>query len=964
VNSVQALAKDLAAVVGRRGVLTAPADLLPYESDALPFQRLMPGMVVLPESAEQVAAVVRLLARSHLPFLARGSGTSLSGSSVAVEGAVVICLSRMNRILEVDLLNRFVVVEAGCVNKTVSDAVAPSGWQFAPDPSSQAVCTIGGNIAHNAGGPHTLKHGVTANHVLSLELVLPDGEVIRAGSVCECAPGYDLRGVIIGSEGMTGIVTRAALRLTRLPQAVRTALALFDSIDKASQAATAVIAAAIVPGALEMIDNLMLRAFEAAYHVGLPVDAAAVVVLEVEGLEATVDEDLEKALAVLRGHGAFEARTAKDEAERQALWKVRKSAGGSLGRFTPSYYTLDGCVPRSRIAEALRTLAAIGEKYGIPVGNAFHAGDGNLHPFLIYDDRVPVQRERVLQAAHEMLAACVAMGGTITGEHGVGLEKTSLISQMFTRHDLAAMRAVRRAFDPLERCNPGKVFPEQGEPTLVPPAGGAPQPPAASQVRPAVAGIVGRTQVVFDEDRGEAVASPGSIGQVAQLLEWAHRSGVAVVPRGGGTATPLAVWPSHDRSSPLMGPFRIPLGPFRVPEGEDEGGGEIPLTPTLPHSGGRGTGGTVRAEGFERQPAAGLPESRVGLSLARLNSVVHYEPADLVITAQAGITIAALQQVLASGGQFLPIDPPFADRATLGGVIAANSAGPLRCAHGTVRDLLAQMRAVLAGGALIRSGAPCVKNSAGLDLGRLFTGSFGTLGVIVEATLRVLPLPESEVAFAASFSDVSRAAQAAVRVRCSDAEPRFLELLGPAMASADLVGRISGKYWLAVGTMGSRKSVALQSDRVRAILADEGAESIEQLPSAGLRERLAQLHCPDGTSCRVSVPPASLGMFLWQTEAAAPGPELRYICHAGSGIADLRLEDGLPTARILSLLETLRSSASDCAGSLLLTGAPAAILERFHPWSSSPSGFEVMRTIKQSLDPRNIMNPGALCRGL
>jgi len=904
VSLLRALSRDLAAVVGRAGVLTEPEDLLPYESDALPFQRFAPGMVVFPESADQVAAVVRLLARSKVPFLARGSGTSLSGSSVPVEGAVIICLARMNRILEVDLLNRLAVVEGGCVNKVVSDAVCSSSWQFAPDPSSQNVCTIAGNIAHNAGGPHTLKYGVTSNHVLAIEMVLPDGEIIQVGSVCEAAPGYDLRGVVIGSEGTTGIVTKATLRLTRVPQGVRTLLAVFDSIDSAAQAANAIIGAGIMPGALEMIDNLMLRAFEAKYHVGLPVDAAAVVVVELQGLEAALDEDRERAVAILRQHRASEVRIAKDEAERQALWKVRKSAGGALGRFTPSYYTLDGCVPRSRMPQAMRTIVAIGAKYGIPVGNAFHAGDGNLHPALLYDDRDPEQRERVLQAAHEMLAACVALDGTISGEHGVGIEKLSLMPQMFTRQDIAAMRAVRRAFDPDERCNPGKVFPAEGDVVLVPPAPPPPETPGPSQIQSAAAGIVGRAHVAASPDGKQPVVYPGSMGQVAQVLEWAHRNRVIVTPLGAGTALPV--------------------------------------------------------EQRER-------EGSIALSVARLNAVVHYQPADMTITAQAGITIAALQQVLAQSGQFLPLDPPFDDRATLGGVIAANSAGPLRCGFATVREQLTQVRAALAGGALIRSGAPVVKNAAGFRLCSLFVGSLGTLGVVVEATLRALPLPETEAAVVASFADAARASQAAVRLHCSDAEVCCLELLSPALATGEALASMVGKHCLVAGFIGSRRAVAWSIERARALLSGEGGERVEMLPAAGLRQRLAEMHSPQSwsrISCRVSLPPASLGTFLWQAENVARASALRYTCHAGNGIADLHIAEEMPEAHAVSLLESLRSAAQARGGYLFLTRAPSWLAQRFDPWGACPSGSEVTRRIKHSLDPNNIMNPGTLCGGL
>ena len=454
------LAGRLRRLVGDDAVIDHPDSLAVYECDGYTLERAMPDIVVLPRTPGQVAAVVRLLWDEKVPFVPRGAGTGLSGGTLPVEAPVMICTSRLNRIEAIDRTNRRVVAQAGVVNQWVSNAVRADGLLYAPDPSSQPACTIGGNVAENSGGPHTLKYGVTTNHVLGVELVLPDGEVVALGGPVEERPGYDLVGLVVGCEGTFGIVTRATLRLTRIPEAHRTLLAVFDSVDAASEAVSGIIAGGIVPAALEMMDGLILGAVEAAYHIGLPVDAGAVLLVELDGPAAGLDPQMERIDAVCRAHGVRELRRARDEAERAALWKCRKRAFGAVGRLAPSYCTQDGVVPRTRVPDIVRVIAAAGERHRIRIGNVFHAGDGNIHPILLFDERDPDEVKRVLAAGREILEACVAFGGSVTGEHGIGVEKIAQMPLLFAPDDLLAMVRLRAVFDPEQRANPHKIFPD------------------------------------------------------------------------------------------------------------------------------------------------------------------------------------------------------------------------------------------------------------------------------------------------------------------------------------------------------------------------------------------------------------------------------------------------------------------------------------------------------------------------
>jgi len=456
------IVQALLAIVGPDGLITGEQELLVYECDAYTLERHLPGLVVLPRTTEQVSALVTLCAQHRIPIIPRGAGTSLSGTVLAVTGGVMIALTRMTRILEIDYRNRRALVEAGCVNAWVTNAVKARGLFYAPDPSSQSACTIGGNVGTNSGGPHTLKYGVTTHHVLGFEMVLPDGEIVWLGTRPdggEEVDGYDLRGAAIGSEGMFGVVTRVLVRLVRAPQAFKTMLGVFETVDDASQAVSEIIKAGIVPAALEMMDQLITQAVEAAYHFGFPLDAGAVLIVELDGLAAGLDRQAERVIALCQQNGAREVRLAKTEQERADLWKSRKRAFGAIGRISPNFITQDGVVPRSKLPEMMRFIAECSRRHGLRIPNVFHAGDGNLHPLILYDERDASQVLRARAAGDEILTRCVELGGSVSGEHGIGVEKIDFMARQFSADDLDAMRLLRRVFDPEGLCNPHKMFP-------------------------------------------------------------------------------------------------------------------------------------------------------------------------------------------------------------------------------------------------------------------------------------------------------------------------------------------------------------------------------------------------------------------------------------------------------------------------------------------------------------------------
>ncbi len=452
---------------GRR-TLTRDVDLLPYESDALVAFSTKPAAVVLPESAEEVVAIVKVCYAAGVPFVARGSGTSLSGGSMPIKDGVVIALNRLNAIKHIDPEQRTAVVEPGVVNLHISNAVKQYGLYYAPDPSSQSICTIGGNVAFNSGGAHCLKYGMTSNHVLGLKVVLPDGEIVEFGSESleGMGVGPDLIGLFVGSEGLFGIALEITVRLLPIPEQYKTVLAGYDTLEKAGDAVSAVVASGLLPGAMEIMDRLALKAAEAAVKTGYPEGAAAVLIVELEGESQQVEREFEHLVNVIEGSGAFEIQVAQNEAHRAKIWKGRKGAFSSVGRLSPDYIVQDGVVPRSQLGKALAEIEKVSNSYGLQVANVFHAGDGNLHPLILYNGREQGALEHAEALAGEILAICIKLGGTLTGEHGIGIEKRDYMPQLFSETDLDAMYAIRNRIDDKGIANPGKKLPGGEAPAL------------------------------------------------------------------------------------------------------------------------------------------------------------------------------------------------------------------------------------------------------------------------------------------------------------------------------------------------------------------------------------------------------------------------------------------------------------------------------------------------------------------
>jgi glycolate oxidase len=451
--------RQLRRIVGRDAVLDRPEELMLYEYDA-GVDKGHPGAVVFPQNTEQVSRVMRLASENKIPVVPRGAGTGLSGGAIARQESIVLAFARMNKILEIDVANQRAVVQPGVVNLELSNATAPYGYYYAPDPSSQKACTIGGNVAENSGGPHTLALGVTVNHVTGLRIVLPDGKIVELGGKAQDSCGLDLTGFFVGSEGTLAVTTEIIVKLTKLPEAVATLLAIFNTVDDAANTVVAITQSGITPAAVEMMDGWMLRTVEAAVHAGYPLDAAAVLLIELEGMKEAVEEQATAVEEVCVRQKGREVRRAKNEQERQLLWLGRKTAFGAVGRISSSYYTQDGVIPRTKIPATLAEIERISKVYDVIIGNVFHAGDGNLHPLIIFDIRDPKQVQNSRKASKEIMQYVLSMGGSITGEHGVGMEKMNLMPAMFTEDDLDVMLKLRNTFNPDSILNPQKMLPE------------------------------------------------------------------------------------------------------------------------------------------------------------------------------------------------------------------------------------------------------------------------------------------------------------------------------------------------------------------------------------------------------------------------------------------------------------------------------------------------------------------------
>ena len=891
------LINNLTAIVGQDAVLSRPDQLLVYECDGLPHHKYRPRAVVFPGSTEQTSAVMRELASAGVPFTPRGAGTGLSGGALALNSGVVIEMARMRKILRIDPDNRIAVVQPGVVNLQVSRAVAPYGLYYVPDPSSQPTCTIGGNIAESAGGIHCLKYGTTTDHVLGCKVVLSGGEVVELGGFGAEDYGYDLLGTFIGSEGTFGIATEATLRLVQIPPAVRTLLAEFAEVDDASHAVSAIIAAGVMPAALEMMDREIIRAVEASvFAAGLPPDAGAALLIELDGIEAGLDGEADRVTNICMEYGARNCRLARDENERKKLWAARKGAFGAIGRISPDSMIQDAVVPRSRLPEVLGAAYEIAARNKLRIANVFHAGDGNLHPLICFDSRSPEEVQRVKEAGRELMQVCVNAGGTITGEHGVGLDKRELLPLVFSDSDMEAMLSVRAAFDPLGLCNPGKVIPmlrgcgegkaiatestPEVEQTLS--AAVLPAKPISSRSGEPIAkqleSLVGPEH--FRSNSSRLVVSPSSAVQVQEIIRLASHDKLLVVPCGSGT------W----------------------------------------------------------LPDVKQKQNHLVLNTHRLNRVIEHEPADLVATAQSGVSLVTFNETLAENGQWLPLDPPDDGTATLGGVVATGVGGAQQFGYGKPRGSVIGMKVVLANGELIKAGGRVVKNVAGYDLCKLFTGSFGSLGVITELTFKLRPCPAVQTTIAAT-GEIALLYDAARSIVDNRLFPVAVELLSPALAQDVQSIQVDHTSLLLVRFAGNNGAVKFQQDQALSLIRPNCSSVATLENDAALWREVATIPVNQSSGWRASVLPASLPVFV-ETLSDMLGDgfaNLRWQMSAGDG--RIRVFDELPGDK--QQLNQLSVMTNSFAGRLIMAQSPSQS-------GDGQASQQLAKRVKTKLDPAGI----------
>ena len=958
------LSKNLAAIVGKTSVLSEPDELLVYECDGLPQHKYRPRAVVFPSSTDETAAVMCILAQAGVPFTPRGAGTGLSGGALALNQGVVIELARMRKILKIDEANRIAVVQTGVVNAHVSRAVASLGLHYVPDPSSQPTCTIGGNIAENAGGIHCLKYGTTTDHVLGLRVVLAGGEVVDLGGAGTERPGYDLLGTFIGSEGTFGIATEATLRLVPIPPTVRTMLAEFPEVNDASHAVSAIIAAGVMPAALEMMDREIIRAIEASvYAAGLPLNAGAALLIELDGIEAGIDEEADRVKSICLQYGARDCRLARDELERKKLWAARKGAFGAIGRISPDSMIQDAVVPRSRLPEVLDAAYGIAARYQLRIANVFHAGDGNLHPLICFDSRSADEVHRVKEAGRELMETCVRAGGSITGEHGVGFDKRELLPLIFSEADMETMLRVRAAFDPTGLCNPGKIIPmlrgcgearavaSVGVPALSEPgADRDPQPgspagvvAATGLLRAEATGSPVSTNLSFSDTRCRTNFDPDSARQ--QLAHIVGESNVSPYQHRPASEPALTVAPGS-----LAEVCEV------IKLASSEGWAVVPA-------------------GAMTWLDAGQPLRKVNVivSTKRFTRIIEHEPADLVAITEAGVTLEQLNCELARNGQWLPIDPPDdADRggATIGGVVATGLSGAQQFGYGPPRRHVIGMKVVTADGNLIKVGGRVVKNVAGYDLCKLFTGSYGTLGMIVEVNFKLRPIPfeTRTVAVSGHGEDLLLAGR---RVIASRLFPVAAELLSPGLTRK--AGLAEGReHLLLLRFAGSINAVDQQAKRALELLSDKNQSAAPQITAtdAAIWRSLAALplRFSEELVCRVGLRPADVGNFLTalkETYISNKGAELMW--HAGLGDGRIRFVDrgdhkqnklNEIEAAASARLETLSTKAQVLGGMLIIEHAATEIKKRASVWNQPVTMSGLMQRVKQQLDPHDIFSPG------
>ncbi|MCX6008826.1 MAG: FAD-binding protein [Chloroflexi bacterium] len=912
----QDIIKELSKIVGRNNVLFSRRDLLAYSYDATQRQE-MPELVVFCHSTAEVSGVMKAAHRKRMPVVPRGAGTGISGGTVPIKGGIVLELSRMNRIIAIDTANRRAVVEPGVVNLDLQEALAPSGFIYPPDPASQKSCTLGGNVGENAGGPLCFQYGVTSKYVCGIEVVLPSGEIVEFGGAVEDTPGYDLRGLFIGSEGTLGVATKLLLQIVPASEASKTMLAIFDALEDAGQTVSDIISAGIIPAALELMDKKMCWAIEESLHAGYPTDAEGVLLIEVAGLANGLERQVNDISEICERNRVRQVRFAKTGAERDALWKGRKGAFGSVARICPPYLVNDGTVPRNKLVEALLKVQGLPAKYHVQIASVAHAGDGNLHPLILYDCNNPDEVKAARKTGEEVLDICLALGGTISGEHGIGLEKLAAMYRMFSPADLAAMRKVKQVFDPDDILNPGKLLPPEVEPVKDDNA----EKTVSQTLVDRITGIVCAGNIKTSDKVDSAyhvdglvpdiVVFPSTTQQVSQIVKTGNQYRKAIVPLGSCS--------------------KLQAGPC-------------------------------------------VSAADIILTTKNLNQIVDLDTGNSTVGVQVGMVISELQKELAKHRLFLPLDP-ITENSTIGGVLAANDNGPRRFMYSTARDLILGLTVVTPTGDIIRPGGKTMKNVAGLDLCKIFIGSWGTLGVITEAVLRLFPLPEVNRTYCLIFSGVGDAMQLVSRILNSSLTPAAIELIdwvAGARLKCDHISPLKeGEILLLINIEGSSEIVERHLKEISAIAQEwtiqkvtlEGARAIEVWYAYHSMRQSFLSDVQHGISGKASVPLSKQAeMFRAVKEVSKKyGVETGITASSGNGI----LYAYIPADNddVIRLVGDLKLAAQNIGGFFTVEHAPLQIRKNNSIWLR-PDAYELIERLKRAFDPNNVLNPGKVGGGL
>jgi D-lactate dehydrogenase (cytochrome) len=873
VSDKQAALRQLQTLVPRQQLVLDRDALITYEVDA-GLDRGHPEVVILPKTTDEVAQVAHWAAAHNIPLIARGAGTGLSGGAVPEHGGAILHFVHMSRVLTLDPAGRTAVLQPGAITNEFDARVRQHGLYYPPDPSSGRASTIGGNIAENSGGPHCFKYGVTTNYVIGMEVVTAAGEVLRLGGQALDPPGYDLVGLITGSEGTLAIVTEATVRLIKYPTAVKTLMAAFDSVEQAGRAVSAVIAAGLIPATLEMMDQKIMRIVEDFTPAGLPIDAGAALIVDVDGQAESVGQQINEIAQILQAFGA-ELRLAQSDAERDKIWYGRKSAAGAMARLAPAFYLVDVTVPRSQLAPALSATNQICDDEGLRVGYVFHAGDGNLHPLiLIPDPRDPALLARVVRAGKRIAELCVAYDGSITGEHGVGIEKRAFMPLMYSPAELDAMRDIKAVFDPQGLLNPGKILPPDDDKVTSQP--GAQATAHETGVVTPKSDKVSFGQVIAPHNANEAVA----------LLQEAFSAGKRVRVRGGGTKSGL------------------------------------------------------------------LPTADIVMSTKELRGISAYARDDQYVTVGAGTTLGALQAELARDKFAVPLVGPWPE-ATIGGIVSANANAPLRMRYGGVRDVVLAATVALCDGRVIRAGRPVVKNVAGYDLVKAFIGAHGTLGLLIDVTLKLLPLPRAQSTLLIGVDDLLQGLAWGQHLLHLSSNASALLLLDK--QSAGFKGK--SPYALCFTVEGPVEDVRVELSEAIISLRQAGAGTIlEGNPHTGnaiWANWLAAAYTRTATTPGLVV---QTGLPL----GALAGLIDRFVMSNNNAPFVADLANGQLYLHGEIDLTALRAAAYKAGGHAVVLAAAPAQRDGLDVWGRPPNAIELMQRLKERWNPGGLLNPGAL----